>query len=79
MLAVCLTLTAGGNDDNFSFLFPPKFNKALQVVAVENGKNLTFLENYFPLIQGHENWKVHGLSKKWCKKVADKTITDLIG
>ena len=52
LLAVCLTFTAGGNDDNFSFLFPPKFNKALQVVAVENGKNLTFLENYFPLIQG---------------------------
>lgn len=25
LLAVCLTLTAGGNDDNFSFLFPPKF------------------------------------------------------
>ena len=52
LLAVCLTLTAGGNDDNFSFLFPPKFNKTLQKVAVENGKNLTFLESYFPLIQG---------------------------
>ena len=25
LLAVCLTFTAGGNDDNFSFLFPPKF------------------------------------------------------
>ena len=63
-----LSLTAGGNDDNFSFLFPPKFNKALQVVAVENGKNLTFLEISFLLIQGHENWKVHGLSEKKVQK-----------
>ena len=33
LLAVCLTLTAGGNDDNLSFLFPPKFNFGRKKVA----------------------------------------------
>ena len=31
LLAVCLTLTAGGKDDNFSFLFPPNFDKPLTI------------------------------------------------
>ena len=31
LLAVCLTLTVGDNDDNFSFLFPPKFDKPFTI------------------------------------------------
>ena len=36
LLAVFLTFTAGGNDDNFSFLFPPKFNLGRKKVADKN-------------------------------------------